>query len=234
MARVIVAAVRKCRVPVPSDPKELQELDLEVYREKGRFRIDSTSTLRFLNKAAVSVGTDTPWMLSPVTQVEETKQILRLIPIQVAMFVPCTMIAQINTLFVKQGTTLDRHIGPRFEIPCSLPRGVRDDNHARLDRPLRPLLREAHEGPDEEPPGDHAPPEDRSGDGSARGDDGDGVPGREEKAGPSPEATGWCRAEARFRRPSSYCSRSSCSWGWPTPSWWWGARSSSTTRRRRA
>ncbi|KAJ6825840.1 protein NRT1/ PTR FAMILY 5.2-like [Iris pallida] len=119
MARVIVAAVRKCRVPVPSDPKELQELDLEVYREKGRFRIDSTSTLRFLNKAAVSVGTDTPWMLSPVTQVEETKQILRLIPIQVAMFVPCTMIAQINTLFVKQGTTLDRHIGPRFQIPAA-------------------------------------------------------------------------------------------------------------------
>ena len=31
--------------------------------------------------------------------------------------IPCTMIAQVNTLFVKQGTTLKRHIGPHFEIP---------------------------------------------------------------------------------------------------------------------
>lgn len=33
------------------------------------------------------------------------------------MVIPCTMIAQINTLFVKQGTTLNRHVGPNFEIP---------------------------------------------------------------------------------------------------------------------
>lgn len=41
---------------------------------------------------------------------------LRMIPILVATFVPSTMVAQINTLFVKQGTTLDRHIGS-FKIP---------------------------------------------------------------------------------------------------------------------
>lgn len=57
-----------------------------------------------------------PWMLCSVTQVEETKQMLRMIPILVATFVPSTMIAQINTLFVKQGTTLERHIGS-FKIP---------------------------------------------------------------------------------------------------------------------
>lgn len=33
------------------------------------------------------------------------------------MFIPCTMIAQINTLFVKQGATLERRIGSHFEIP---------------------------------------------------------------------------------------------------------------------
>ena len=41
---------------------------------------------------------------------------LRMIPILVATFVPSTMMAQINTLFVKQGTTLERHIGS-FKIP---------------------------------------------------------------------------------------------------------------------
>jgi dipeptide/tripeptide permease len=72
--------------------------------------------MRFLNKACVKTGKNDPWMLSTVTQVEETKQMLRMIPILVATFVPSTMIAQINTLFVKQGTTLDRHLGS-FKIP---------------------------------------------------------------------------------------------------------------------
>ncbi|RWW13623.1 hypothetical protein GW17_00022641 [Ensete ventricosum] len=117
MARVIVAATRKWRLPIPDDPKQLHELDLEVYSNKGKFRIDSTDSLRFLNKAAVKCSPNTPWTLCPVTQVEETKRILRLLPILAAIFIPCTMIAQINTLFIKQGTTLDLHMGPHFQIP---------------------------------------------------------------------------------------------------------------------
>ncbi|KAK6122788.1 hypothetical protein DH2020_043466 [Rehmannia glutinosa] len=116
MAKVIVAALRKWRVDVPIDPKELYELDLEVYTKKGKYRIDSTTTLRFLNKACVKTGSTSPWMLCSVTQVEETKQMLRMIPILIATFVPSTMIAQIGTLFVKQGTTLNRNIG-NFKIP---------------------------------------------------------------------------------------------------------------------
>ncbi|KAL6970599.1 hypothetical protein U1Q18_030295 [Sarracenia purpurea var. burkii] len=116
MARVIVAALRKWRVPIPNDPKELYELDLEEYTKKGKFRIDSTPTLRFLNKAGVKTDSTSPWMLCSTTQVEETKQMLRMIPILVATFVPSTMVAQINTLFVKQGTTLDRNVGS-FKIP---------------------------------------------------------------------------------------------------------------------
>ncbi|KAJ9700765.1 hypothetical protein PVL29_006198 [Vitis rotundifolia] len=116
MAKVIIAALKKWKTPVPTDPKELYELDLEEYAKKGKFRIDSTPTLRFLNKACVKTGSKDPWMLCSVTQVEETKQMLRMIPILIATFVPSTMIAQINTLFVKQGTTLDRGIGS-FNIP---------------------------------------------------------------------------------------------------------------------
>ncbi|KAM2234469.1 hypothetical protein PS1_012934 [Malus domestica] len=116
MAKVIVAALRKGSVTLPIDPKELHELNLEEYEKKGKFRIDSTPTLRFLNKAAVKIGSTSPWMLCSVTQVEETKQMLRMIPILVATFVPSTMVAQINTLFVKQGTTLDRSLGS-FKIP---------------------------------------------------------------------------------------------------------------------
>ncbi|KAL8227381.1 hypothetical protein R6Q57_017213 [Mikania cordata] len=117
MARVILAALRKWKTPVPTDPKQLYELDLTEYAKKGKYRIDSTPTLRFLNKACVRTEASTsPWILCPVTEVEETKQMLLMIPILVATIVPSTMIAQVSTLFVKQGTTLERKIGS-FEIP---------------------------------------------------------------------------------------------------------------------
>ncbi|GMP77553.1 hypothetical protein CsSME_00033798 [Camellia sinensis var. sinensis] len=116
MAMVIVAALRNWRVPIPSDPKEFYELDLEEYTKEGKFRIDSTPSLRFLNKACVKTGSTSSWTLCSVTQVEETKQMLRMIPILIATFVPSTMLAQTNTLFVKQGTTLHRKFGG-FSIP---------------------------------------------------------------------------------------------------------------------
>ncbi|KAL8161948.1 hypothetical protein V2J09_013437 [Rumex salicifolius] len=120
MAKVIVAAVKKRNLKLPSDPKELHELDLEFYSKNWKFRIDSTPSLRFLSKAAVKTGETSPWMLCSVTQVEETKQMIRMLPILFATFVPSTMVAQISTLFVKQGTTLDRRIGGFHIPPASL------------------------------------------------------------------------------------------------------------------
>ncbi|GAB2265911.1 hypothetical protein Dimus_000943 [Dionaea muscipula] len=123
MGRVLVASIRKLKVPVPDDPKLLYELDLNEYTKGGKFRIDSTPSLRCLNKAAVlltagSSNMNSPWMLCTVTQVEETKQMIRMLPILIATFVPSTMVAQIGTLFVKQGTTLDRKIGG-FHLPAA-------------------------------------------------------------------------------------------------------------------
>ncbi|XP_077229760.1 protein NRT1/ PTR FAMILY 5.2-like isoform X2 [Tasmannia lanceolata] len=117
MAKVLVAALRKWRVSLPDDPKELHELSLEEYDKAGKFRIDYTPSLRFLNKAAVKSGPNTSWILCPVTQVEETKQMIKMIPILIATFIPSTTVAQVHTLFIKQGTTLDLHMGPHFEIP---------------------------------------------------------------------------------------------------------------------
>lgn len=48
MATVIVAALRKWKVTLPMDPKELHELDLQEYAMKGKFRIDSTPSLRYM------------------------------------------------------------------------------------------------------------------------------------------------------------------------------------------
>ncbi|CAA3020474.1 NRT1 PTR FAMILY -like [Olea europaea subsp. europaea] len=117
MARVLVATVRKWKVVIPDEPKELYELSLEEYSKPGMFRIDHTNSLSFLDRAAVKIGQNSPWMLCPVTQVEQTKQIIKMIPILLATFVPATMFAQTNTLFIKQGTTLEISIGPHFKIP---------------------------------------------------------------------------------------------------------------------
>lgn len=46
-----------------------------------------------------------------------------MIPILFATFVPSIMLAQVNTLFIKQGTTLDRRIG-NFSIPPASLSGV--------------------------------------------------------------------------------------------------------------
>ncbi|XP_004292229.1 PREDICTED: peptide transporter PTR3-A-like [Fragaria vesca subsp. vesca] len=117
IAHVLVAYIRKWRVPIPDDPKELHELSLEEYTNSEKVRIDHSTSLGFLDKAAVKSGPTTPWMLCPVTQVEETKQMIKMVPILIATFLPSMMLAQGGTLFVKQGTTLDRSIGPHFDIP---------------------------------------------------------------------------------------------------------------------
>ncbi|KAL5226207.1 hypothetical protein ABZP36_012846 [Zizania latifolia] len=118
MARVIVAAVRKFAVAAPADPRELHELDAEHYAKKKTTPLPYTPYLSVLSKAAVRTGSTSRWSLSTVTQVEETKQILKMLPVLAITFVPAAMMAQINTLFVKQGTTLDRHVGGgSFEIP---------------------------------------------------------------------------------------------------------------------
>ncbi|XP_043706761.1 protein NRT1/ PTR FAMILY 5.2-like isoform X2 [Telopea speciosissima] len=117
MARVLVAAMKKRKLPVPYDPKELHELSLDEYATIAKVRIDHTPSMRNLDKAAVRSSSSNPWMLCTVTQVEETKQMIRMIPILVATFIPSTMLAQVQTLFIKQGTTLDRSMGPHFDIP---------------------------------------------------------------------------------------------------------------------
>ncbi|XP_062080017.1 protein NRT1/ PTR FAMILY 5.2-like [Humulus lupulus] len=119
MAMVLVATFRKWRVALPVDPKDLYELSLEEYANSDvkMIRLDHTSSLRFLDKAAVKTGPTSPWMLTPVTQVEETKQMIKMIPILVVSFIPNTILAQLVTLFIKQGTTLDRRLGSHFQIP---------------------------------------------------------------------------------------------------------------------
>ncbi|KAI3956357.1 hypothetical protein MKW92_006965 [Papaver armeniacum] len=106
MAMVLVAALRKCKVPLPNEPKDLYELKPDEYARAQKRRIDHTPSLRILDKAAVKTGLSSPWRLCPVTRVEETKQMIKMIPVLIVTFVPAM-----------QGITLKRSLGPNFDIP---------------------------------------------------------------------------------------------------------------------
>ncbi|MED6216228.1 hypothetical protein PIB30_005490 [Stylosanthes scabra] len=77
----------------------------------------------FLNKAMMmdendaSSNSRNPWRLCTVTQVEQVKLILRLIPIWLCCIMFFVVQSQLVTFFPKQGSTMDRSIGPKFQIP---------------------------------------------------------------------------------------------------------------------
>lgn len=60
-----------------------------------------------------------PWQVCTVTQVEEVKLLVRMLPIWWTNLMFSAVFAQVGTLFLNQGTTMDRHMGPNFEIPAA-------------------------------------------------------------------------------------------------------------------
>ena len=59
------------------------------------------------------------WRLCTVSQVEELKLILGLLPIWATTIIFSAVYAQMSTLFVEQGATMDRSVGSMFEIPAA-------------------------------------------------------------------------------------------------------------------
>ena len=57
-----------------------------------------------------------------MTQVEEIKAVIRILPIWASGIIFATVYSQMGTLFVEQGHTMDAHIGEIFKISvASLP-----------------------------------------------------------------------------------------------------------------
>lgn len=79
---------------------------------------------RFFDKAAVLGQLDNlkdsinPWRLCTVTQVEELKSIIRLLPVWATGIIFATVYGQMSTLFVLQGQTMNTYVGnSNFKIP---------------------------------------------------------------------------------------------------------------------
>ncbi|KAK4342777.1 hypothetical protein RND71_038593 [Anisodus tanguticus] len=85
--QVIVASFRKFKVKVPRDGSVLFETGDEESAVQGSRKLNHTEQLSFFDKAAVETQSDrikgsiNPWSFCTVTQVEELKSIIRLLPI---------------------------------------------------------------------------------------------------------------------------------------------------------
>ncbi|KAF7103236.1 hypothetical protein CFC21_104247 [Triticum aestivum] len=129
VCQVVVAAVRNFGVEPPSDSSLLydpREEDLAVQR------IEHTPDLRFFDKAAVVVPSGkevetaaastphSPWRLCIVTQVEETKILVRMLPLWATVVFFYAVLAQVSSTFVEQGMAMDAKVGSVRVPPASM------------------------------------------------------------------------------------------------------------------
>ncbi|KAK6938890.1 Proton-dependent oligopeptide transporter family [Dillenia turbinata] len=121
-AQVIVASLRNHFNGVKVRPEtKLYEAKTQESDIFGARKIPHTMQFRLLDKAAVITDpeeeTTNRWKLCTVTQVEEFKCIVRVLPIWFSTIVFALCFAQNSTFFVTQARFTDRNLGSNFQIP---------------------------------------------------------------------------------------------------------------------
>lgn len=87
---------------------------------KGILPYQGSAQFKFLNKALVAPdGSKEDGKVCSISEVEEAKAVVRLFPIWVTCLVYAIVFSQSSTLFTKQGVTMNRSIGPSFEVPAA-------------------------------------------------------------------------------------------------------------------
>ncbi|KAF3445417.1 hypothetical protein FNV43_RR10593 [Rhamnella rubrinervis] len=112
VGRVFISAFKNWRIP-PSAVIATEEESLGVLSQQ------CSKQFKFLNKALyVPNGLrEDGKIYCSIDEVEEAKEILRLIPIWGTCLTYAIVFAQCSTLFTKQGATMNRTIVPGFDIP---------------------------------------------------------------------------------------------------------------------
>lgn len=124
VAQVLVAAFRKRNASFDSgDFVGLYELPGKRSAIRGSSKIAHTDDFRCLDKAALQLKEDgadpSPWRLCTVTQVEEVKILLKLIPVPLCTVMLNLILTEYLTLSVQQAYTLNTHIGGlKLPVTC--------------------------------------------------------------------------------------------------------------------
>ncbi|XP_077244927.1 protein NRT1/ PTR FAMILY 7.3-like isoform X2 [Tasmannia lanceolata] len=125
VCQVVFAAMYKWRLDVLPSGDKLYEVDRKIC---GGKKIPHTEEFRFLDRAAVIRPEDfthenktlhiNPWRLCTITQVEEVKCILRLLPIWLCTIIYSVVFTQMASLFVEQGAAMKTTVS-NFRIPAA-------------------------------------------------------------------------------------------------------------------
>ncbi|KAK9129630.1 hypothetical protein Sjap_010117 [Stephania japonica] len=121
--QVFVAAIRNRNLPLPDMTDELHETqDKEagtstaILSRTDQFRFFDRAALRMTNEDSL-MNMPGPWKLCTVTQVEETKILIRMLPIIISTFFMNTCLAQLQTFSIQQATTMDTTLLGNFHVP---------------------------------------------------------------------------------------------------------------------
>jgi len=127
IAQVFVAAITKRKQICPSSSEMLHgNQNIEAGRPFAAspklISLLHTEKFRFLDKACIKIQdgsriSESPWRLCSVTQVEQVKILISVIPIFACTIIFNTILAQLQTFSVQQGSAMNKHLTKNFQIP---------------------------------------------------------------------------------------------------------------------
>lgn len=131
VCQVIVASFRKGKAHMPSSSEDLYEVDGKEETDNASRKILHTEGFKFLDRAAAVEPNDRvglqarpilrdPWHLCTVTQVEELKCLLRLLPIWLCTILYSVVFTQMASLFVEQGSVMSTSVASFHVPPASM------------------------------------------------------------------------------------------------------------------
>ncbi|XP_043712537.1 protein NRT1/ PTR FAMILY 4.5-like [Telopea speciosissima] len=122
--QVFVVAIRNRKLPVPDMKETLHELydkeaginDIEILQRTDQFRfLDRAAKMTTTHFSSTS-NLPRSWSLCTVTQVEEAKILLRMLPIILSTVFMNTCMAQLQTFSIQQSITMDTSL-LGFQVP---------------------------------------------------------------------------------------------------------------------
>ncbi|CAL5026716.1 unnamed protein product [Urochloa decumbens] len=139
--QVLVVAFRNRRFELPEKLEEVQESNAEQGSTKV---LSQANILKFLDKACINCGKDGAWSRCSVVKIEETKIVLRMLPLFISSMVGYVSNPIILTFTVQQGGMTNTRLGKIHISPATLfiiPITFQTVMLAIYDRFLVPFLR---------------------------------------------------------------------------------------------
>ncbi|KAK7267342.1 hypothetical protein RIF29_20011 [Crotalaria pallida] len=121
--QVFVAMARKWKID-PAKADELYEVEGKKSAIKGSKKILHSDDFVFMDKAATITKENevndlkNNWRLCTVTQVEEAKCVMRMLPVWLCTIIYSVVFTQMASLFVEQGDVMNSYIG-NFHLPAA-------------------------------------------------------------------------------------------------------------------